>query len=379
MKIGFLTPEFPHLKTGNAGGIGTSILNLSKGLTQLGHEVSILIYGQDKDEVFQENDITYYRIKNIKVKGLSLFLTQNKVQKLLNKLHSENKIDIVEAPDWTGFTSFINLKCPLIIRLNGSDTYFCHLEQRPVKWLNKFLESKAYKNADGIISVSRFTGNETNKVFKTNRQFQVIPNAIDVKNFGPSVPGNQQKILYFGTLIRKKGLLELPFIFNEVIAKNPVAELVLVGKDSKDKVFGAISTWQMMQGLFTKEALQKVSYLGSVPYTEIKQHIEQATVCVFPTFAEALPVSWLEAMAMQKPIVASNVGWATEIVDDGKDGFLEYPKNHSAYASKILAILADENLQTQLGIAARKKIIEKFSIEIVAQQSVDYYQKFLKI
>lgn len=377
MKIGFLTPEFPHPKTGNSGGIGTSILNLSKGLTQLGHEVSILIYGQEVDEVFIENSIAFYRIKNVKVKGISLFLTQHKVQRLINSLYADNKIDIIEAPDWTGFTSFIQPKCPLVIRLNGSDTYFCHLENRPVKWRNKFLESRAFKKADGIISVSQFTGDETNKVFQTNRQFQVIPNAIDVQNFQAVTPANHQKILYFGTLIRKKGLLELPMVFNEVHKNNPNAELLLVGKDSKDIVSGSTSTWQLMQPLFDATALQKVCYLGSVPYSEIKQHIEQATVCVFPTFAEALPVSWLEAMAMQKPIVASNVGWASEIIDDGIDGFLEHPKNHEAFASKIVRILADEKLQTQLGKAAREKIIKKFSIATVAAQSVAYYQKFL--
>jgi alpha-maltose-1-phosphate synthase len=39
MKIAFLTPEYPHQKTGNAGGIGTSIKNLAESLTALGHEV----------------------------------------------------------------------------------------------------------------------------------------------------------------------------------------------------------------------------------------------------------------------------------------------------------------------------------------------------
>ncbi len=375
MKIGFLTPEFPHPKTGPAAGIGTSILNLSKGLVQLGHEVSILVYGQTQDEVFHENGITFYRIKNIKVKGLSLFLTQHKVKKLINQLYSDNKIDIVEAPDWTGFTAFIQPKCPLVLRLHGSDTYFCQLEQRPVKWQNKFLEKRAFQKADGIISVSRFTGAATNKVFGVQRDFEVIPNGIDLDNFQAATTTNHNQMMYFGTLIRKKGLLELPLIFNEVHAQNPLATLVLVGKDSKDKMTGSSSTWQLMQPLFEPKALENVTYLGSVPYTEIKAHIAQAAVCVFPTFAEALPVSWLEAMAMEKALVASEVGWAPEIIDNGQDGFLENPTNHLAYAAQIVKVLADNKLQLQLGHSAREKIVQKFSIGIVAQQTVAFYQK----
>ena len=46
MKIAFLTPEYPHSRTGNSGGIGTSIKNLAESLVGLGHSVRILVYGQ---------------------------------------------------------------------------------------------------------------------------------------------------------------------------------------------------------------------------------------------------------------------------------------------------------------------------------------------
>ncbi|WP_298119932.1 glycosyltransferase family 4 protein [Flavobacterium sp.] len=378
MKIAFLTPEFPHPKTGSSGGIGTSIFNLSKGLVNLGHKVIILVYGQKEDEIFQENGITFYRIKNIKVKGISAYLTQKKIQKLINDLYKNKQIDIVEAPDWTGFSAFLKPKCPLVIRLNGSDTYFCHLDNRPVKWKNKFQEKRALKNADGIISVSKFTGDLTNKLFKISKPFEVIPNSIDLYNFESSTHVNNNTILYFGTLIRKKGLLEVPLIFNEVYKNNKNAKLILAGKDASDVISGNSSTWQMMIPLFNNEAFQNVQFIGSLPYTEIKKQIQQATVCVFPTFAEALPVSWIEAMAMQKPVVASNIGWANEIITDEKDGLLEHPNRHEEFANKINSILTNEALQIEMGVEARKKIIQKFSKEVVAKQSVAFYQKFLK-
>lgn len=378
MKIAFLTPEFPHPKTGTSGGIGTSIFNLSNGLVNLGHQVFILVYGQNEDEVFQENGITFYRIKNVKVKGISTYLTQKKIQKIINYLYKNNQVDIVEAPDWTGFSSFIKLKCPLIIRLHGSDTYFCHLDNRPVKWKNKFHEKRALENANGIISVSKYTGDLTNELFKLSKPFEVIPNSIDLDNFESSTHINNNTIFYFGTLIRKKGLLELPLIFNEVYKNNKNAKLVLAGRDASDIISGNKSTWQMMIPLFDKKAFHNVQFIGSIPYSEIKKQIEQVTVCVFPTFAEALPVSWIEAMAMQKPVVASNIGWANEIIDNEKDGLLEHPKSHIAFANKINTVLVSESLQMSLGKEARKKIEEKFSEEIVAKQAIAFYQKFLK-
>ena len=170
---------------------------------------------------------------------------------------------------------------------------------------------------------------------------------------------NNKIILYFGSLIRKKGLLELPLIFNEVIKTNPVAKLVLVGRDVPDIISGNASTWGMMQELFTTKALENVSYLGSVPYQEIEKYVNEATVCVFPSFAEALPVSWIEAMAMQKPIVASNIGWATEVIEDGIDGYLVHPTHHRDYANKINVLLKNPELQKQFGMEARKKVTRK--------------------
>ncbi len=381
MKIAFLTPEYPHSRTGPSGGIGTSIKNLAQGLLAAGCSVRVLVYGQKEELVFEDEGICIQLIKNVKVKGLSWYLTRKKLERIINQLYRLKEIDLIEAPDWTGITSFIQpTKCPIVIRLNGSDTYFCHLDRRPVKWKNRFHEKRALQKADGVLAVSQFTANVTNAVFGLQKQFHIIPNSIDVTSFvkGGTTVASSHTILYFGSLIRKKGLLELPFIFNEVIQKNPTVTLLLVGKDVPDIVSGNPSTWAMMQKMFSEEALQRVHYLGSVPYSEIQRYINEATVCVFPSFAEALPVSWIEAMAMQKAIVASDIGWATEVIDDGINGFLVSPENHKDYAVAVLKLLSDEGLRNKVGVAARKKVLEKFSIAVVAEQSLSFYQQIRK-
>ena len=380
MKIAFLTPEYPHQRTGNAGGIGTSIKNLAESLTALGHEVRILVYGQKEDAIFEEEGINIQQIKNVKIKGLSWYFTRKKLQGIIDDLYDKQLLDIVEAPDWTGISSFIQpKKCPLVIRLNGSDTYFCHLDGRPVKWWNRFHEKRALQKADGPISVSRFTADKTNELFGLQLPFTIIPNGINPEKFQPD--GSIQKIpdtiLYFGTLIRKKGLLELPLIFNQVVAKNPNAQLILVGRDASDIATGSTSTWQLMQNLFTPEALKQVNYLGGVPYEEVRAHIAQASVCVFPTFAEALPVSWLEAMAMEKAIVASNIGWGPEVITNNQEGILVHPKDHETYANAILSLLENDTLNTTFGQMAAQKIQDVFANGLIAEQSVAFYQTII--
>ncbi|TYA71429.1 glycosyltransferase family 4 protein [Seonamhaeicola marinus] len=374
MKVAFLTPEFPHEKTLPSAGIGASIFNLSKGLILLNHSVIVIVYGQDRDEVIQEKGLTIFKVKNVKFKGFSLFLTQKKVERLINDLYITGKIDIVEAPDWTGFTSFLNVKSPLIIKLHGSDAYFCHLDNRPVKFKNKFLEKLALRRADGVIAVSKFVGQLTSKVFNLNLTFNVIPNAIDIKLFNPNETEENNCILYFGTLIRKKGVLEIPQIFNEVHKVLPNVQLILVGKDASDIKTGKASTWQLMRDRFSTNAKPQVQYRGQVPYTEIKNYINRASVCIFPSFAEALPVSWLEAMAMKKAIVASNIGWAGEMITNTKEGILVDPRDYKAFSKAIVNILNDVTLQNNLGEAASVKVKKMFDLEVIAQKNIDFYK-----
>lgn len=380
MKIAFLTPEYPHADTGNSGGLGTSIKSLAIGLLEKGVSVRILVYGQHKDDIFMDNGIIIQQIKNKKLKGLSWFLTRKKIEKVIDQLFSAKEIDLVEAADWTGITSFIQpQKCPVVVRLHGSDTYFCHLDNRPVKWINKFHEKRALKKATALLSVSQFTADTTNQVFGLTKNFKVIPNLVDVNLFQPSnnFAPNDKSIFYVGSLIRKKGLLELPLIFNVVIENDPEAKLILIGKDVPDIISGNLSTWQMMQDLFSEKAKANVSYLGSVPYSEIKTKIEQATVCVFPSFAEAFPVSWLEAMAMQKAIVASDIGWAGEVIIDAESGFLVDPKNHSLFAAKIVQFLDNPMLTKETGEKARSRVEQFFGTDKITNDNINFYKRII--
>ena len=382
MKIAFLTSEYPHPKANFAAGIGTSIMNLSTELVNQGHQVSVILYGQNNDETFLDNGIEFYKIKNIKFKGLSRYLTQKKIQGLINNLVSNGKVEIIEAADWTGITSNIKLNCPIVVKLHGTDTYFCHLDNRPVKFINKLREKRALKRADARLSVSYFVADVTKKIFSLSNNFEVIPNGINLEKFSSDNSGlnkEQNYILYFGTLIRKKGLLELPSIFNEVYKVNKEIKLILVGRDASDILTKNTSTWEIMKSQFDKEALKNVEYIGSVSYQEINEYIQNAMVCVFPSFAEALPVSWIEAMALRKAIVASNIGWAKEVIDDDLNGFLVNPKDHKMFAIKILELLNDSKKREDFGERARKKVEKTFSIDIVARQNVDYYRKVLEL
>jgi glycosyltransferase involved in cell wall biosynthesis len=288
-------------------------------------------------------------------------------------------LDVVEAHDWLGPSAGLRVPCPVVIRCNGSATYFAHILGEKVRWSTRVLETAALREADSIASVSRFTADVTKRLFGLNDTFRVIPNGIDLARFrAVSLEESEPDlVLYFGTVVRKKGVLDLCRAFSIVATRHPQSRLLVVGRDSADRLTGSPSTWALCEETLSEEARKRTTYVGPKPYDCIQEYVRKAAVCVFPSHAEALPLAWMEAMACAKPVVASNIGWATEMIEDGVSGILLHPADHEAWADAIIGILRDRDRAVALGTAARRVVEERFASEVVMEQSVKWYQEVI--
>ncbi|WP_163514490.1 glycosyltransferase family 4 protein [Gelidibacter japonicus] len=379
MNIAFLSIEYPNSKLSRSGGLGTSIKNLARGLIAQGVRVTVFVVGQQKDTNFIDEDINIISIAKQKHGAFNWYLERKRYQRIIQKHIDKESIDLIEAPDWTGISAFMEFKIPLVIRLHGSDGYFCHLEDRKQKWKNRFLEKTALKSADAIASVSSFTGELTKELFRLNQPIVTIPNGINTDDFKPlDLVINQGQILYFGTLIRKKGILELAKIFNKVVEKVPRSTLLLIGKDTLD-VFEKVSTLSLFMSLLSDEAKKRMKHLDEVPYAEIQTYIASSQVVVLPSFAEAFPMTWLESLAMEKALVSSNIGWANELMMDGVTGYTVNPKDHELYAERIVELLNNPDKCAQFGKAGRAHVIRYFSTAVIVKRNIECYKSIINL
>lgn len=377
LHIAFLTPEYPHAKVAAAAGIGTSVKNLAVALAGRGLRVSVIVHGQKSDEVLDDQGIQLHLIQARKFPLFTFYYYRKFIEKYVNDLIGQEQIDLIEAPDWCGITAFMRLNVPVVIRFHGSDAYFCRLENRKQKLKNFLFEKWAIQRAVAFIAPTNFAGKLSQEIFKIrDKEIKTIHYGLSLKQFHNPDPKQYERglILYIGTIIRKKGVLELPHIYEKVLEQYPDAKLVIIGSDSYDLKTKSESTWLLLQNALNGSLYSKVKYLGKVPYEQVQEFIRKANVCVFPTFAETLGMVTIESMAMQKPVINSDMGWSRELMEDGKSGFLVDPKDHQRFADCIGQLISDEKLCEKMGVAARERVEQEFDIEQIAQQNIAFYQ-----
>jgi glycosyltransferase involved in cell wall biosynthesis len=375
MHIAYLTPEYPHKRISNAGGMGTSIKNLVEALAAIGHQITVFVYGQKEDGVFEECTITFHLIaqKTYKIGGFYFYRKH-----LERYIKDKSKgIDVLEAPDWTGITAFMDFKIPLVIRFHGSDTYFCHIEHRPQKWKNRFFEKQAMRKAVAFIAPTHYAGEVSMSLLDLPlHKLKVIHYGLQLENFQNNQPEDftPYSLLNIGTLIRKKGVFQLIEIFNKLVELEPKSSLIFIGADSSDIQTGSKSTWELMKSKMSAEAARRITYLGKIPYTEVQDQMKKAHVCVFPSLAETLGMVTIEAMALQKAVVNTNIGWAQDLIDHRVDGFMHHPDHTDAYIAAIQQLFEDLALVKKIGQAARLKTEARFDINKIVGQNLEYYK-----
>lgn len=378
MHIGFITSEFPHVNyRGSIGGIGTFMKNLSVGLIDHKHKVSIFLYNQSEDNQFIYGDLTIYHISRKVIKGLGSITNRRYVQNRVNKIVDTQNIDLLESYDWTGFTAFMKFDIPLVIRLHGSDTFFCDLENRSVKWINKCFEKKTLNHADYLIGVSDFVSKQSKRIFNLKKEIVTIYNGIDTKEFEPYHANIKEgSLLYFGTLVRKKGVIAICKMFNQLVEKNNQATLTFLGRNNRD-VITQKSTLDLCLDEMSEKAKSRFTHINSVPYGEVKSYIQKSDVVLLPSYAEAFPMSWLEAMSLEKKLITSDIGWAKELMIHGETGFMINPDNTSEFLKAVQNILKDQEKALEMAKKARRRIIESFSQKEVLTQNINFYQSLI--
>jgi glycosyltransferase involved in cell wall biosynthesis len=225
---------------------------------------------------------------------------------------------------------------PFVLQLWGTDVELARRARRPARRL--------IRRAQLVVAASEALATAARELGA--RDVRVLPSGVTLPE-AVGAPEDPPHALYVGRLSEEKGVLEL------VEAANGLPLVVVGDGPLRDRVPGA---------------------LGFVAPAALGPYYERAAVVVCPSRREGYGVVAREAMAHGRPVVATAVGGLTDAVEDDVTGLLVPPRDPPALRAALARLLADAELRSRLGAAAREHARERFGREAAARATVALYR-----
>ncbi len=177
---------------------------------------------------------------------------------------------------------------------------------------------------------------------------------------------------FVGRLTRKKGAEYLIEAAAKLITQFPKLQILIIGGELKTDPEPYY--WQLLEKIKQLGIEDRIIFTGT--RSDIPKILGLLDIFCLPTFThEGLPRSIVEAMAMELPIVTTDIRGCREVVLPGKTGLIVPPKDSEELAAALGKLLANEELRKQFGKAGRNRIETEFDENIVFQRLSKFYQQ----
>ncbi len=332
-------------------------------------------------------------------RGINLFakiLIYNylSASKLVNELIRKEgiKYDTVIAHDWLSAMGGITVKKEIGLPF----AFHVHSTEKGRTFGNgsdvvSNIELHAGNAADMIVTVSYAMKDELTRLGFPKDKIQVSYNGVDPEKYDPAsvsleqikkirsqygIKDDELMILFIGRLVGVKGVDRLIMAMSHILQKTPNARLVIVGLgDLQEYLVNLVKTMKM-------DAYVKFRF-EFIPEEERILHYAACDVAVFPSHYEPFGIVVLEAMSMEKPVVvgAAGVSGMREIVlccGEEQCGYHVNPNNPEDIAWGINGTLENPEKRKWLGKNGRRRVLEEFTWDKVAEKTLGLYEQMAK-
>lgn len=353
----------------NSGGLYRFRKELMKRLIEDGHIIYVVTPFDDFIEELMAIGVHLIKL-GMNRRGINplqeLFLL-NSYRKIIKKICPDMIITYTIKPGIYGGLLAAKARIPYVVNITGLGTSFQN------KGLFRTIIVKLWSVALRAASVVFFENEENAQVFIDLKiidklKIHVLPGAgVNLQDFQLSeypVSDNQMHFLFIGRVMKEKGINELLSAMQQVYLKYPNIVLDVVGWCEEDYEI----------------KLKKLQNVGLVQFhgfqKDVKPFIRMAHAFVLPSYHEGMANTLLEAAAMGRPLITSNIHGCMEAVQNRKTGFLCEVKNVESLVEQIEDFINLSYIEKKkMGILAHDYVAEQFDKKIVVQETVDVLYK----
>ena len=389
LSVMMLTWEFPPRVI---GGISPHVYFLSKSLAKNGAKVYVMTCDFPGAPAHETIDgVEVYRVDSYRNPAPDfatwVFLMNVNMQREAAALAAKlgGKIDVFHAHDWLVANAGIGLKHvfrkPLLVTMHSTEVgrrEGVHTDtERMINETEAWLTYEAWK----VICCSEYMVSHVKWAFGLpSDKLVMVPNGVnthvyehaakqDLKMFRSTFALPEEKlVLFVGRLVYEKGAHVLINAIPKVLEK----------VDAKFVIVGSGYMKEQLSNIVKSMGLEhKVLFTGFLDDETLLKLQKCADVSAVPSLFEPFGIVALEAMAAKSPVVVSDTGGLSEIVEHDVTGVKVYPNNPDSLAWGITKILLDENYRNRIRENAYMKVQEKYDWDKIAQQTKRIYEGVL--
>ncbi|MEW6606966.1 MAG: glycosyltransferase family 4 protein [bacterium] len=220
---------------------------------------------------------------------------------------------------------------------------------------------KLYEGIKMFIAPSEFMRNKMIEFGLDRNKILHIPNFINFNEYSPFYDFKDY-FVYVGRISPEKGIITL---IEAIKYLNINTKLYLIGEGPYEEKVKQIA-----------RGIKNVNFVGYQRGDELKSTIKESMFVIVPSeWYENFPFAILEAFALGKPVIGSNIGGLPELIKDKFNGLLFEPKNVNDLANKIQYLLENKEIIPTLGKNARRLIEEKYNSQIHYQELMEVYKR----
>jgi 1,4-alpha-glucan branching enzyme len=374
------------------GGISPHVYYLSKSLAKNGAKVYVVTCDfPDAPQHEVVDGVEVFRIDSYKNPSPDfatwVYLMNVNMQKEAAALVKSigEKVDVFHAHDWLVADAGIGLKHvfrkPLLATMHSTEIgrrNGIHFDyERMIHETEAWLTYEAWR----VICCSDYMVSHVRWAFGLpENKLVMVPNGVDIETYAKIGNDNltsfrskfalpeEKIVLFVGRLVHEKGVHVLVNAVSKVLEKVN-AKFIIVGNGyMKEQLSGIVKNMG-----FT----HKVMFTGFVDDETLRRLQTCADVSVVPSLFEPFGIVALEAMAAKSPVVVSDTGGLSEIVEHDVTGVKVYPDNPDSLAWGIRKVLLDEGYANWIRTNAYKKVQEKYNWNKIAEHSKTVYESVL--
>ncbi|MFA4889124.1 MAG: GT4 family glycosyltransferase PelF [Candidatus Omnitrophota bacterium] len=348
----------------NLGGVETGTVDLAKYLVRAGHKAVVVSNGGALVKELQASGAVHYQLQVHNKNPITMF----KVIPRLIEIIEKEKIDIVHArsraPAWIAYFACRRSKAVFITTCHGY--YRRHFFSRVMGWGKQ------------VIVLSNIIARHMIEDFGVPQErIKLVPRSVDLEKFTYFDPKDKRKAEFnvgiIGRITPIKGHLYFIKAMARVAKAVPQLKVWVVGDapPAKEAYKESIQVLTKRLGLWNN-----TEFLGA--QRDIPGVLAHLDVLVLATTThEAFGRVIIEAQAAGVPVVATKVGGVVDIISDGINGLLVPPADPASMAEAVIRIFQDKDLARSLAERALSKVKEKYSVELMLENTLKVYNEAL--